>query len=42
MTQMDVVLTAGMLMDLLSPLFPSAFVFVVCLGSLSRSFSEFL
>ncbi|KAK9276700.1 hypothetical protein L1049_006236 [Liquidambar formosana] len=29
----------GMLMDLLSPLFPSAFVFVVCLGSLSRSFT---
>ncbi|CAI9096464.1 OLC1v1032621C1 [Oldenlandia corymbosa var. corymbosa] len=29
----------GMLMDLLSPLFPSAFIFVVCLGSLSRSFT---
>lgn len=29
-------------MDLVSPLFPSAFVFVVCLGSLSRSFSKFL
>nr|POE84564.1 isoform 2 of protein root uvb sensitive 3 [Quercus suber] len=29
----------GMLMDLLSPLFPSAFVFIVCLGSLSRSFT---
>ncbi|CAK7326203.1 unnamed protein product [Dovyalis caffra] len=29
----------GMLMDLVSPLFPSAFVFVVCLGSLSRSFT---
>lgn len=28
-------------MDLISPLFPSAFVFVVCLGSLSRSFSKF-
>ncbi|CAL5428682.1 unnamed protein product [Camellia sinensis] len=28
-----------MLMDLVSPLFPSAFVFIVCLGSLSRSFS---
>ncbi|CBI39486.3 unnamed protein product, partial [Vitis vinifera] len=25
-----------MLMDLVSPLFPSAFVFIVCLGSLSR------
>lgn len=32
---------AGMLMDLVSPLFPSAFVFIVCVGSLSRSFSEF-
>ncbi|PWA37732.1 hypothetical protein CTI12_AA587730 [Artemisia annua] len=30
---------AGMLMDLLSPLFPSAFVFIVCIGSLSRSFT---
>lgn len=39
---MDVILFAGMLMDLLSPLFPSAFAFVVCLGSLSRSFSKFL
>ncbi|KAG5532755.1 hypothetical protein RHGRI_027156 [Rhododendron griersonianum] len=29
----------GMLMDLVSPLFPSAFVFIVCLGSLSRSFT---
>ncbi|BAT99132.1 protein root UVB sensitive 3 [Vigna umbellata] len=29
----------GMLMDLISPLFPSAFVFVVCLGSISRSFT---
>ncbi|KAL3751519.1 hypothetical protein ACJRO7_012365 [Eucalyptus globulus] len=29
----------GMLMDLVSPLYPSAFVFVVCLGSLSRSFT---
>ncbi|XP_050237591.1 protein root UVB sensitive 3 [Mercurialis annua] len=29
----------GMLMDLVSPLFPSAFIFVVCLGSLSRSFT---
>lgn len=26
-------------MDLISPLFPSAFVFIVCLGSLSRSFT---
>ncbi|CAK9152173.1 unnamed protein product [Ilex paraguariensis] len=32
-------LVAGMLMDIVSPLFPSAFVFVVCLGSLSRSFT---
>ncbi|CAK9145282.1 unnamed protein product [Ilex paraguariensis] len=31
---------AGMLMDLVSPLFPSAFVFVVCLGSFSRSFTD--
>lgn len=30
---------AGMLMDLLSPLFPSAFILVVCLGSISRSFT---
>ncbi|GKC72115.1 heat shock protein 70, partial [Tanacetum coccineum] len=30
---------AGMLMDLLSPLFPSAFVIIVCIGSLSRTFS---
>lgn len=30
-----------MLMDLVSPLFPSAFLFIVCLGSLSRSFSKF-
>ncbi|KAF7827976.1 protein root UVB sensitive 3 [Senna tora] len=29
----------GMLMDLISPLFPSVFVVVVCLGSLSRSFT---
>ncbi|KAL6538768.1 Protein root UVB sensitive 3 [Orobanche minor] len=28
-----------MLMDLISPLFPSAFVFIVCLGSISRSFT---
>ncbi|KAL2349161.1 hypothetical protein Fmac_003161 [Flemingia macrophylla] len=32
-------LLVGMLMDLISPLFPSAFVFVVCLGSISRSFT---
>lgn len=31
---------AGMLMDLLSPLFPSAFSFILCLGSLSRAFSK--
>ncbi|XVE95413.1 hypothetical protein REPUB_Repub02eG0094900 [Reevesia pubescens] len=30
----------GMLMDLLSPLFPSAFIFIVCLESLSRSFTS--
>ncbi|KAJ4710746.1 protein root UVB sensitive 3 [Melia azedarach] len=35
----DLMNDLGMLMDLLSPLFPSAFVFVVCLGSLSRSFT---
>ncbi|XP_058070402.1 protein root UVB sensitive 3 isoform X2 [Magnolia sinica] len=29
----------GMLMDLVSPLFPSAFAFILCLGSLSRSFT---
>ncbi|XP_061347311.1 protein root UVB sensitive 3-like isoform X1 [Gastrolobium bilobum] len=29
----------GMLMDLISPLFPSAFVYIVCLGSISRSFT---
>ncbi|XP_019166363.1 PREDICTED: protein root UVB sensitive 3 isoform X1 [Ipomoea nil] len=29
----------GMLMDLLSPLLPSAFLFILCLGSLSRSFT---
>ncbi|XP_020583855.1 protein root UVB sensitive 3 isoform X2 [Phalaenopsis equestris] len=29
----------GMLMDLISPLFPSAFILIVCLGSLSRSFT---
>ncbi|KAF4396321.1 hypothetical protein G4B88_019121 [Cannabis sativa] len=35
----DLMNDLGMLMDLTSPLFPSAFVFVVCLGSLSRSFT---
>ncbi|EXB44838.1 hypothetical protein L484_026418 [Morus notabilis] len=35
----DLMNDLGMLMDLISPLFPSAFVFVVCLGSLSRSFT---
>ncbi|CAE5957403.1 unnamed protein product [Arabidopsis arenosa] len=35
----DLMNDIGMLMDLLSPLFPSAFIFVVCLGSLSRSFT---
>ncbi|KAK4841765.1 hypothetical protein QYF36_010049 [Acer negundo] len=35
----DLMNDLGMLMDLLSPLFPSAFLFVVCLGSLSRSFT---
>ncbi|RDX83585.1 Protein root UVB sensitive 3, partial [Mucuna pruriens] len=34
-----IVCFAGMLMDLVSPLFPSAFVFIVCLGSISRSFT---
>ncbi|MQL88476.1 hypothetical protein Taro_021039 [Colocasia esculenta] len=29
----------GMLMDLVSPLFPSALIAIVCLGSLSRSFT---
>ncbi|KAG9439095.1 hypothetical protein H6P81_019260 [Aristolochia fimbriata] len=29
----------GMVMDLVSPLYPSAFVFILCLGSLSRSFT---
>ncbi|XXG46618.1 hypothetical protein AAC387_Pa02g1419 [Persea americana] len=29
----------GMLMDLVSPLFPSAFALILCLGSLSRSFT---
>ncbi|KAH9772394.1 protein root UVB sensitive 3 [Citrus sinensis] len=36
----DLMNDLGMLMDLLSPLFPSAFAFVVCLGSLSRSFIQ--
>ncbi|GJY98096.1 protein root UVB sensitive 3 [Tanacetum coccineum] len=35
----DLMNDLGMLMDLLSPLFPSAFVFIVCIGSLSRSFT---
>jgi hypothetical protein len=35
----DLMNDIGMLMDLLSPLFPSAFIVVVCLGSLSRSFT---
>jgi hypothetical protein len=37
----DLMNDIGMLMDLLSPLFPSAFIVVVCLGSLSRSFSAY-
>ncbi|CAA2955601.1 protein root UVB sensitive 3-like isoform X1 [Olea europaea var. sylvestris] len=35
----DLMNDIGMLMDLVSPLFPSAFLFIVCLGSLSRSFT---
>ncbi|KAL8518524.1 hypothetical protein ACS0TY_009770 [Phlomoides rotata] len=35
----DLMNDLGMLMDLVSPLFPSAFVFIVCLGSISRSFT---
>ncbi|KAL5723182.1 Protein root UVB sensitive 3 [Ranunculus cassubicifolius] len=35
----DLMNDLGMLMDLVSPLFPSAFVLVVCLGSISRSFT---
>lgn len=35
----DLMNDLGMLMDLLSPLFPSSFLFIVCLGSLSRSFT---
>lgn len=42
MTRKAVILVSGMLMDLVSPLFPSAFLLVVCLGSLSRSFSKYL
>jgi hypothetical protein len=32
---------AGMLMDLISPLFPHAFVTLLCLGSLARSVSKY-
>ncbi|XP_051146048.1 protein root UVB sensitive 3 isoform X1 [Andrographis paniculata] len=35
----DLMNDLGMLMDLLSPLFPSAFVIIVCAGSISRSFT---
>ncbi|XP_074317514.1 protein root UVB sensitive 3-like isoform X2 [Silene latifolia] len=35
----DLMNDLGMLMDLISPLFPFAFVFILCLGSLSRSFT---
>ncbi|XP_022131285.1 protein root UVB sensitive 3 [Momordica charantia] len=35
----DLMNDLGMLMDLVSPLFPSAFMPIVCLGSLSRSFT---
>uniref|UniRef100_A0A2P2LIL8 Uncharacterized protein MANES_01G027700 n=1 Tax=Rhizophora mucronata TaxID=61149 RepID=A0A2P2LIL8_RHIMU len=35
----DLMNDLGMLMDLVSPLFPASFVFVVCFGSLSRSFT---
>ncbi|CAH9101110.1 unnamed protein product [Cuscuta europaea] len=35
----DLMNDLGMLMDLLSPLIPSAFLFILCLGSLSRSFT---
>ena len=31
---------AGMLMDLISPLFPSAFVTILCVGSMARSVSK--
>ncbi|KAL5704153.1 Protein root UVB sensitive 3 [Ranunculus cassubicifolius] len=36
----DLMNDLGMLMDLVSPLFPSTFVLVVCLGSISRSFTK--
>ncbi|XP_073155994.1 protein root UVB sensitive 3 [Henckelia pumila] len=35
----DLMNDLGMLMDLVSPLFQSAIVFIVCLGSISRSFT---
>ncbi|XP_026385378.1 protein root UVB sensitive 3-like isoform X2 [Papaver somniferum] len=35
----DLMNDLGMLTDLVSPLFPSAFVVIVCLGSISRSFT---
>ncbi|KAL2519282.1 Protein root UVB sensitive 3 [Abeliophyllum distichum] len=35
----DLMNDIGMLMDLVSPLFPSAFLLIVCLGSISRSFT---
>ncbi|XP_071715553.1 protein root UVB sensitive 3 isoform X2 [Rutidosis leptorrhynchoides] len=35
----DLMNDLGMLMDLVSPLFPSEFIFIVCIGSLSRSFT---
>ncbi|KAL1803234.1 hypothetical protein ACET3Z_031881 [Daucus carota] len=35
----DLMNDLGMLMDLVSPLFPSAFIYIVCIGSLSRSFT---
>ncbi|KDP41301.1 hypothetical protein JCGZ_15708 [Jatropha curcas] len=35
----DLMNDLGMLMDLISPLLPSAFVFIVCIGSISRSFT---
>lgn len=34
------VVCAGMFMDLLSPLFPSSLIYIMCLGSISRSFSK--
>lgn len=42
MNYLHFVTDAGMLMDLLSPLFPSSLIVIMCLGSLSRSFSKFL